>query len=58
MQSYSLEVNNQCVKFWTTDNEVIEKVIDYIQMVIDSENHRRYIHKVDKFIEVEADEDE
>ena len=51
MPSFSLETEDQYVKFWTTDDKVREKVIDYIEMVIDSERHRRYIYKVDKFID-------
>lgn len=53
MQSFSLETENQYVKFWTTDDKVREKVIDYIEMVIDSERHRRYIYKADRFIDAE-----
>lgn len=56
MQSFSLETENQYVKFWTTDDKVREKVIDYIEMVIDSERHRRYIYKADRFIDAERNE--
>lgn len=57
MQSFSLETENQYVKFWTTDDKVREKVIDYIEMVIDSERHRRYIYKADRFIDAESEGD-
>ena len=56
MQSFSLETENQYVQFWTTDDKVREKVIDYIEMVIDSERHRRYIYKADRFIDAEREE--
>ena len=56
MPSFSLETEDQYVKFWTTDDKVREKVIDYIEMVIDSERHRRYIYKVDKFIDLRNEE--
>lgn len=56
MQSFSLETENQYVKFWTTDDKVREKVIDYIEMVIDSERHRRYIYKADRFIDAERED--
>jgi len=58
MQSFSLETENQYVKFWTTDDKVREKVIDYIEMVIDSERHRRYIYKADRFIDAERERKE
>lgn len=57
MQSFSLETENQYVKFWTTDDKVREKVIDYIEMVIDSERHRRYIYKADRFIDAEREDE-
>ena len=57
MQSFSLETKNQYVQFWTTDDKVREKVIDYIEMVIDSERHRRYIYKADRFIDAEREDE-
>jgi len=48
VSSYGLtEVNEMTIKFFCDDEDVMKKVKDFISMVMDAENYRRQIRRVE-----------